>query len=176
MSSMSRVSRYMLRLMAWSIHFWARAATSRNAYGDSWKLVLYDARMSSGISVMPWMSPWLRRIDSRVRSHRPCSFSASTRLRLTSRNLPELVERLKICENCGSRPGVVPATRPMDAVGAIAMRVALRTPPFTRSRSASQSRRVVRLTCTSMPRSASVRSIVSKGTRPCDQRLPSKLS
>ena len=28
------------------------------------------------------------------------------------------VDRLKICENCGSRPGVVPATRPMEAVGA----------------------------------------------------------
>ena len=40
MSPMSRVSRYMLRLMAWSIHFWARAATSRNAYGESWNDVL----------------------------------------------------------------------------------------------------------------------------------------
>ena len=125
---------------------------------------------------MPWMSPWLRRIDSRTDSHSPRSRSVSTRLRLTSRNLPELVERLKICENCGSRPGVVPATRPMDAVGAMAMRVALRMPPLTFWRRASQSRRVVRLTCTSTPRSASVRSIVSRGTRPCDQREPSKLS
>ena len=41
---------------------------------------------------------------------------------------------------------MVPATRPMDAVGAIAMRVALRMPPLTFARSASQSRRVVRLT------------------------------
>ena len=49
MSPRSRVSRYMLRLIAWSIHFCARAATSRNAYGESWKLVLYVALTSSGI-------------------------------------------------------------------------------------------------------------------------------
>ena len=54
------------------------------------------------------------------------------------------------------------------------MSVALRIPPFTFARSASQSRRVVRFTLISTPRSASVSAIESNGTRPCDQRLPSK--
>ena len=98
----------------------------------------------------------------------------STRLRFTSRNLPEEVERLKICENCGSSPGVVPATRPMEAVGAIAISVALRMPPLTRARSASQSSRMVRSTSTGTPRSASVIAMVSKGTMPSLQREPWK--
>ena len=172
MSPRSRVSRYMLRLIDWSIHFCARAATSRNEYGDSWKLVLYTAFTASGISSMSWMSPCDRRIASRVESQIPSFCRSTTRLRFTSRNLPFEVARLKICENCGSRPGVVPATRPMDAVGAIAMSVALRIPFLTFARSLSQSSRVVRLTLISTPRSASVSAIESNGTRPCDQREP----
>ncbi len=123
---------------------------------------------------MSWMLPWLRRMVSLVESQMPSFCRSFTRLRFTSRNLPFEVARLKICENCGSKPGVVPATRPMDAVGAIAMSVALRMPPFTFARSASQSRRVVRLTVISCPRSCSVSAMVSIGTRPCDQREPSK--
>jgi len=92
---------------------------------------------------------------------------------LTSRNLPDDVARLKICENCGSRPGVVPATRPIEAVGAMAMSVELRIPRRTLARSASQSIRTVRSTSTGTPRSASTAARVSNGTSPRDQPDPS---
>ncbi len=94
---------------------------------------------------------------------------------MTSRNLPELA-RLKIWLNCGSRPGVVPATRPIDAVGAIAIRVELRMPPATLARSASQSRRV---RAVDRDRHAAIGfeqlSSESIGTRPWLQREPAKL-
>ncbi len=43
----------MLRLIAWSIHFCARAATSMNAYGDSWNDVLYTSLTWCGMALDP---------------------------------------------------------------------------------------------------------------------------
>lgn len=100
---------------------------------------------------------------------------SATRLRLTSRNFPAEVVRENIWENCGSRPGVVPAMRPIDAVGAIAIKVALRIPVRTLARSASQSIRVVRSTSTGMPRSRSRTAKVSTGTIPRDHPDPSNI-
>ena len=76
----------------------------------------------------------------------------------------------------GRNPGVVPATSPIDAVGAIAISVALRMPPVTFSRSASQSWRVVRSTAIGTPRSASVDRDRVEGHEPLDQPDPSKFA
>src|SRR3989344_1407200 len=122
--SMSRSSKYIFRLNAWSTHFWARAATSINAYGETENDVLYTSLMWCGISSMEEISPCSSIILVFTISHKFKFFNSVTKLWLISKYFPEILLRENTWANRGSMPGVVPATRPMLAFGATAIKVA----------------------------------------------------
>ncbi len=161
---------------AWSIHFWRRLAARINQDGSTSNAVAYSCLRSSGIRSIGVSDPSKYfRSDTITSSHRSRAFRSRTRASFTTVKSPDMFDFTYRFRYVGSIDCATPLMLEIVAVGAIAMMFEFRTPPTTRWRSASQSRRCVRSMSRSPSRASATAWIESIGRMPRLHSDPSKL-